>query len=169
MPQPSDTEGGIIKLPADYQYGPEGRPERAFERARYDVEPELAALDPDRYDPILDVEDMPEATIEEWLVEAKPPEEWVALRTLRRKVLLRGLSEAERKDITKAAPRKMNRATRKAEPDQDWINMELVKRCLLKPQVPNQDMLLQAMAGDLAHLAEEIGRISGFEVGDALE
>ena len=163
MPRPSDTEGGIVPLPADYQkYGPEGRPAD-------EIEPELAALDPDRFDPILDVEDMPEATIEEWLIESKPPEEWVALRTMRRKVLVRGLSEQERKDITKAAPRQVNRSTKKVEPNQDWINMELVKRCLIKPQVTNQDLLLKAMAGDLAHLAEEIGRISGFNVGDALE
>lgn len=162
MPGPSDIEGGVVKLPADYQkYGPDGPPQE-------EVPPEVARLDPD-YVPELNIDELPEATIEEWLINATPPEEWVSLRTRRMKVLLRGLTEQERKAIIKAAPRTMNRQTRKAEPDQQWINMELVRRSLIKPQVQNAALLEKAMAGDIAHLAEEIGRISGFEVGDALE
>lgn len=156
MPAEAKVDG-IVRLPADYQtqgYGSD--------------EPDETVYDSDGFIGIDDVEEMPEATIESWLMDARPPEEWIPLKTRRLKVLIRGLTEEERKQISAAAPRKPNKQTRRVEPDQEWINIELVRRCLISPKVPKQDMLLKAMAGDLAHIASEIGRISGFDLSDAL-
>lgn len=153
MPGASTDHSTVVTLPADYQTAGGAVPD-----------PEEWVEDGPS------VEELPEATIESWLTEAAPVEEWVAIPRRNVKVLLRGLTEGERQDIEKSAPRKMNKQTKRPEPDQNWINMELVRRSLVKPAIPNNDLLKKALAGELAYLAGEIGRLSGFEIGgDALE
>lgn len=117
-----------------------------------------------------EIESLPTATIEDWLMDPTPTEEWVRLKTKALKVKLRGMTEEERQDIQRKAPKKVNKRTRQMEPDQDWINMELVRRALIEPAIPTNDLLRKSLSGDIAHLAKEIGRISGFdfERGDAL-
>ena len=159
MPGLAQTDT-IIHLPANYQQQGYGSDESEVVSS--------ATSDGDERFSYEQLEELPEATIESWLMDPQVPEEWVPLKTRRMKVRIRGLTEEERKGITKAAPRKMNKETKRVEPDQDWINIELVRRCLVKPAVPKQDMLLKSLAGDLAHLASEIGRISGFDLSDAL-
>lgn len=118
-----------------------------------------------------DVQSLPTATIEQWLMDPEPVEEWVALKTKKMKVLLRGMTEEQRQEIQRKAPRVLNKRSKVPEPDQNWINIELVRRALIEPHIPNVDMLKKALAGDIAHLAKHIGRISGFDMdpGDALE
>jgi hypothetical protein len=150
--------GDIVTLPSDYQTSG-GAPDNE------EVESIVAegwAAD--------ELDSMPVATIEDWLLSPAPVEAWVPLRTRNMKVKLRGLTEDERRSIEKRAPRKPNKQTKRAEPDQDWINIELVRTSLLEPQVPSQDMLTKALAGELAYLAKEIGKLSGFDLdaSDAL-
>lgn len=114
------------------------------------------------------LEEIPEATIANWLEDQQPITEWVVLRRRNLKVLVRGLTEEERADIEKKAPKKPNRQTRKSEPDGDWINLEIVRRSLVKPEIADPALLKKALAGELAWLAQKIGEVSGFELGDAL-
>lgn len=154
MPGKTDMSS-LAQLPADYQKG--GHLLAVDDD--YQTEPASVAVD-----------DLPVATIEAWLMDPEPVEEWVKLRTKNMKVKLRGLVEAERIRIQKGAPKKMNKQTRQLEPDQNWINAELVRSALVEPYIPNQELLHKALSGDIAHLAREIGRISGFDLdrGDAL-
>lgn len=150
-------KGDIVTLPSDYQTSggaPEGEEVQSIVAEGWGSD---------------ELDDMPVATIEEWLTSPEPVEAWVPLRTRNMKVKLRGLTEEERKSIQRRAPRIPNKQTRKAEPDQDWINTELVRTSLLEPKVPTVDILNKALAGELAYLAKEIGKLSGFEMdNDAL-
>jgi|SRR5882724_2289062 len=115
-----------------------------------------------------ELENLPEATIDSWLMDETPVTAWVPLRTRKMKVMVRGMTEDERASIERDAPRTMNRQTRRPEPDQNWMNLEIVKRALVSPVIPDNNLLKRALAGELAYLAQEIGRVSGFELGDAL-
>ncbi len=166
MVQKTDTSEKVL-LPADYQQNG-GEPVEA-EDTEPDTEDQPTFGEAD-YVPE-NLLELPEATIEDWLLDPEPVEEWVRLKTRPMRVLLRALTEEVRQDINRRAPRKVDKRTKKLVPDQDWINMEIVKRSLVRPKVTDNAMLKKSLAGDLAHLAGEIGRISGFDTegGGALE
>lgn len=159
MPQQT-TMDRVVTLPEDYQKHGGLVPSDAVTTMTPDDE--VAIFD------AAELEEIPEATIANWLEDQTPITEWVVLRRRKLKVLVRGLTEDERADIEKKAPKKLNRASKRAEPDGDWINMEIVRRSLVKPEIPNPEMLRKALAGELAYLAQKIGEVSGFEMGDAL-
>lgn len=177
MVQP--TKGGATKvLASNYQYGGDEPPPRGAARsARRSgrTQGALALAEPTTNEEVyeeqedeagafdaVDLEKFEEATIENWLADAVP-EEWVLLKTRPLKVLIRGVTEAERQSIQKRAPKIFNKRTRQNDVDSEWVTTELVRMALLKPLVPTHDLLNRALAGDLAHIAEEVGRISGFK------
>lgn len=124
-------------------------------------------------DTVDELEDLPVATVEAWLEDETPVTKWVRLRNRKMKVLVRGLTEEERQDVETKAPSKPVRRGNKRvmEKDQQWINLEVVRRSLLEPQITDPMLLKKALAGELAYLATAIGEVSGFEINldDALD
>lgn len=167
MPMPTDMSGGVRRLPADYQ-------ESGMPDGEDFVAPEMEDADSKAMWEIRvaqELEELETATLENWLLDDTPIESYVRLRTRPLKVKIKAMTEEERRNIERRAPKKPNKQTKKLEPDPNWTQLELVRAALVEPHISDPELLLKALAGDLAHLAGEIGKLSGFDMGtdDALE
>lgn len=121
-----------------------------------------------------DIDELPVVDVEEWLGgEVDVPEKYIPLKTRKAKIKIKAMTEAERKELRKAAPKRLNKKTGERVPDMEWINLELVRRCIVEPTIPSRDMLDKTLAGELAYIATEISELSGFGTDtlqrDALE
>jgi hypothetical protein len=109
-----------------------------------------------------DVETLPVADIESWLGKEEIPTRWIKLRTIDARVLIKAVTEEERRKLRNDAPMIRERKTKQFIKDEEWIQIELVRRNILEPKIPSRAMLEKAMSGEVAYLATEISRISGF-------
>lgn len=162
MPGVADVSGGVRRLPEDYQKVglPSGEETMSPEMEHATIENMV------EFEDAAEIEELETATIENWLLDDTPVEDWVRLKTRPLKVKIKAMTEEQRSNIEKRAPKVPNKQTRKAEPDRNWINLELVRIGLVEPAINDPMMLQKALAGDVAYLAGEIGRLSGFDMGD---
>jgi hypothetical protein len=151
----ADQEKRIIELPKDYQkYGMEGNPE------------------PDEYGEV-NLDEVDIATVEDILgMSENLPRKWIYLSALGKKVEIEAVTDKERQEINKSAKKKFNKRTKKMETDADDVLYRLIRRKVINPRFPSEDLISKLPVGDVAYIVKEINKLSGITamtLDDALE